>query len=110
MFLPLASPVATSGRVHAVDVPPADLALTVHAGPHDDIDVTYGRLGQWVHERGLAIAGPVHETYLVAPRDTADERQWRTEIGWPVGPALDMVDRRQSLPQISGQRNVSGQS
>jgi hypothetical protein len=28
--------------------PPVDLAVTVHAGPHDDIDVTYGRLGDWV--------------------------------------------------------------
>ena len=28
--------------------------------------------------------GPVHETYLVGPRDTDDRSAWRTEIGWPV--------------------------
>ena len=32
----------------------------------------------------LAVAGPVRETYLVGPRDTADPPAWRTEIGWPV--------------------------
>ncbi|MFC4855967.1 MerR family transcriptional regulator [Actinophytocola glycyrrhizae] len=72
------------GRVKPVDLPPVELAVTVHSGSHDDIDVTYGRLGSWVVEHALAVDGPVHETYLVAPRDTADPAAWRTEIGWPV--------------------------
>ncbi|MEU5907181.1 GyrI-like domain-containing protein [Micromonospora sp. NPDC047467] len=53
-------------------------------GPHDDIDVTYGRLGAWVISHALGVAGPVHETYLVGPRDTGDPARWRTELGWPV--------------------------
>ena len=73
-----------AGRIEVVELPAADLAVTVHAGPHDDIDVTYGRLGDWVHTHALGIDGPVHETYLVGPRDTPDAGQWRTEIGWPV--------------------------
>jgi hypothetical protein len=32
----------------------------------------------------LVVAGPVHEIYLVGPRDTEDAAAWRTEIGWPV--------------------------
>jgi hypothetical protein len=35
----------------------------------------------------LTIAGPVHETYLVGPRDTAEESAWETEIGWPIARA-----------------------
>lgn len=80
---PIADP-PTLGRVKPVDLPPVELAVTVHSGPHDDIDVTYGRLGSWVVEHALAVDGPVHETYLVAPRDTKDPAAWRTEIGWPV--------------------------
>lgn len=65
-------------------VPAAELAITVHRGPHDDIDVSYGALGTYVTEHALAVAGPVHESYLVGPRDTDDTTAWRTEIGWPV--------------------------
>ena len=77
-----AAPVA--GRVSPVEIPAAELAVTVHQGPHDDIDVTYGELGAWVADHALALAGPVHETYLVGPRDTSDSSAWQTEIGWPV--------------------------
>ena len=51
-------------------IPRAELAVTVHHGPHDDIDVTYGALGTYVTEHALAISGPVRETYLIGPRDT----------------------------------------
>lgn len=72
------------GRVRPVTLPAAELAVTTHVGAHDDIDVTYGRLGAWVVANTLAVAGPVRETYLVGPRDTPDPAAWRTEIGWPV--------------------------
>jgi DNA-binding transcriptional MerR regulator len=73
-----------SGRVHPVTLPAVELAVTVHVGEHDDIDVTYGELGAWVVANALAVAGPVREAYLVGPRDTPDPSAWRTEIGWPV--------------------------
>lgn len=65
-------------------LPAVELAVTVHAGEHHDIDVTYGQLGTWVVEHALAVAGPVRETYLVGPRDIGEPTAWRTEIGWPV--------------------------
>lgn len=77
----------TMGRVAPLLVPAAELAVTVHGGPHEDIDVTYGALGTYVTEHELAIAGPVRERYLVGPPDTEDRRGWRTEVGWPVFPA-----------------------
>ncbi|MBR7744078.1 MerR family transcriptional regulator [Phycicoccus sp. BSK3Z-2] len=80
---PCASP-PDRGRVHRVVLPAVDLAVATHVGDHDDIDVTYGEVGAWVARNALAIAGPVRETYLVGPRDTADAAAWRTEIGWPV--------------------------
>jgi DNA-binding transcriptional MerR regulator len=83
VYRPVVDPPAR-GRVRPVDLPPAELAVVVHSGPHDDIDVTYGRLGAWVVEHALTVDGPVHETYLVGPRDDPDPAAWRTEIGWPV--------------------------
>lgn len=80
---PVADP-PTRGRVRPAQLAPVELAVVVHSGPHDDIDVTYGRLGAWVVDHALAVAGPVHETYLVGPRDDPDPAVWRTEIGWPV--------------------------
>jgi DNA-binding transcriptional MerR regulator len=83
VFRPVREPHG-SGRIAAVELPAIDLAVAVHRGAHDDIDVTYGRLGAWVVEHALAVDGPVYETYLVGPRDTDVPDRWRTEIGWPV--------------------------
>jgi DNA-binding transcriptional MerR regulator len=74
----------TTGRVHPVTLPAVELAVAVHHGPHDDIDVTYGRLGAYVTDHALAVDGPVHEVYLIGPRDDPDPNSWRTEIGWPI--------------------------
>jgi DNA-binding transcriptional MerR regulator len=83
VYRPTAEP-PRSGRVHPVTLPSVEVAVTTHVGEHDDIDVTYGELGAWVVGNALAVAGPVRETYLVGPRDTADPAAWRTEVGWPV--------------------------
>ncbi|WP_350278350.1 MerR family transcriptional regulator [Kribbella sp. HUAS MG21] len=83
VYHPVAEP-PSYGRVRPVELPPVELAATVHKGPHDDIEVTYGRLATWVHEHALSVAGPVQETYAVGPRDDVDPATWRTEIAWPV--------------------------
>jgi DNA-binding transcriptional MerR regulator len=83
VYRPTARP-PRRGRVRPVTLPAVELAVATHVGAHDDIDVTYGELGTWVVGNALAVAGPVRETYLVGPRDTADPGAWRTEIGWPV--------------------------
>lgn len=83
VYRPVADP-PSLGRVAPVTLPATELAITVHHGPHDDIDVTYGRLGAWVVDHALAVDGPVHETYLCGPRDNPAPASWRTEIGWPI--------------------------
>jgi DNA-binding transcriptional MerR regulator len=83
VYVPASDPPAR-GRVHGLELPARELAVAVHVGPHHDIDVTYGELGAHLVGEGLAVDGPVQETYLVGPRDTADPARWRTEIGRPV--------------------------
>lgn len=84
VYLPVAETVEAQGRITPLTLPAAELAVTVHSGEHDDIDVNYGRLGAWVGEHALLIEGPVREHYLCGPRDTPDPAAWRTEIAWPV--------------------------
>ena len=83
VWVPTDRPVS-AGDVGPVELPAAELAVTVHAGPHHDIDVTYGALGRHLAEHAMTVDGPVQERYLCGPRDTAEPAAWRTEIGWPV--------------------------
>jgi effector-binding domain-containing protein len=83
VFVPVDQPPA-DGRVQPIMVPASDLAVAVHRGPHDDIDITYGKLGSYVAQHALAVDGPLRETYFRGPRDTSDPLEWHTEIGWPV--------------------------
>jgi DNA-binding transcriptional MerR regulator len=84
LFVPLDGDLRPVGRLVALVVPAAELAVMVHHGPPPDIDVTYGALGTYVTEHELAVDGPVREYYPVDARATADAGQWRTEIGWPI--------------------------
>ena len=84
VFVPVSHDVQVVGRVSPLVVPAAELAVTVHCGPHTNINATYGALGAYVAKHALAVAGPVREYYLVDARNTSDATQWRTEIGWPI--------------------------
>ena len=71
---------ALTGR----ELPGADCAFTVHAGPYDAIGAAYAALAAWMRERGHESAGPPRETYVVGPCAGRDPVAYRTEIAWPV--------------------------
>jgi DNA-binding transcriptional MerR regulator len=84
VFVPCTGPIRPVGRVEALTVPPAELAIIVHEGPPDGIDRAYGALATHVTQHALAVDGPIREYYLSGRYDTPDESAWRTEIGWPI--------------------------
>jgi DNA-binding transcriptional MerR regulator/effector-binding domain-containing protein len=84
VFVPVGTEVPLVGRVTPLTIPAAELAVIVHAGPHTDVDRSYGTLASYVAEHALEVDGPIREYYLVDWRDTADESAWRTEICWPI--------------------------
>ena len=84
VFVPTATEVPRLGRVESVVVPAAELAVTVHPGSLADVDRAYGTLAAYVASHELRLDGPIREYYLVGRQDTADEREWRTEICWPI--------------------------
>jgi DNA-binding transcriptional MerR regulator len=73
-----------AGRAHVIEVPSAEVAVMMHEGAADDVDRTYGALGTAVAERAIGVDGPIREYYLVSSADTDDERDFRTEVCWPV--------------------------
>lgn len=84
LFLPCTGEIRPAGRVKSVIVPGAELATIVHAGPHTDLDRSYGALAAYVAEHALAVPGPIREYYLADLADTPDQERWRTRIGWPI--------------------------
>ena len=54
VYIPVADP-PSRGAVTPLIIPATDLATTIHAGPHDDIDVTYAALGTYVSQQALEV-------------------------------------------------------
>jgi DNA-binding transcriptional MerR regulator len=84
IFLPCRGKPSPMGRVTAVVIPRAELAIIEHKGPPTEVDRTYGTLATHVTRHALAVAGPIREYYLTNQQDTNNQSEWRTEIGWPV--------------------------
>jgi DNA-binding transcriptional MerR regulator len=84
VFIPVDGAVRPIGRVTAIVVPGAELAIMTHDGGLDNVDVTYGELGSHVTRHELSVDGPLRENYLRSAQDSADPGDWRTEIGWPI--------------------------
>jgi DNA-binding transcriptional MerR regulator len=84
VFVPCSGHIRPVGRAEPLLVPPAELAIIVHDGPHDGIDRAYGALAAHVTQHEIAVDGPIREYYLSGRHDTPDESAWRTEIGWPI--------------------------
>ncbi|MEV6860554.1 MerR family transcriptional regulator [Streptosporangium subroseum] len=82
VFIPSSATSGATGRVMIMEIPEAELAVTVHRGTHADVDRTYGALGSYVAERLLSVDGPVRENYL-APEDDP-HGELLTEICWPI--------------------------
>lgn len=60
-----------------------EYAVAVHCGHYVDLDLTYGALGSYVAEHGIAADGPIMEFYLVGPDREEDPARFRTEVCWP---------------------------
>jgi effector-binding domain-containing protein len=69
------------------DLPGGRFAVTVHAGPFDDFDRTYGALGSHVARDDSGLPDPIRELYVVGEDETDDPANYRTDICWPIRPA-----------------------
>jgi DNA-binding transcriptional MerR regulator len=84
VFVPCDLTFRATGRIDPLVIPGVELATTTHAGPHTDIDRSYGALATYVAHHAIGVEGPIREYYLIDSYTTADSAQWRTQIGWPI--------------------------
>jgi DNA-binding transcriptional MerR regulator len=89
VFIPVDGTIRAVGRVEPFVVPAAELAVISHHGPLTDVDLTYGKLGDYATRHEISVDGPVREYYLRDSHSTPDPAGWETEIGWPIFRADD---------------------
>jgi DNA-binding transcriptional MerR regulator len=83
-FIPVADMPTPSGRAKLIEIPGAELAVTVHHGAISDLDQTYGALGTLVAEQEIGVDGPIREYYVVSSSEAGTEPDHYTEVCWPV--------------------------
>lgn len=84
MFIPVSGDVRPSGSVAEFTVPAAELVVVRHHGPHDDVDLAYGALGEYATRHEISVDGPLREYYRRFVWDTDDSSQWETDLCWPI--------------------------
>ena len=81
---PVRDSVAPEGQVCPSCLPAGAVARLVHAGGYDQLGESWGRLGAWITEQGLAPGADLWEVYLTEPRPDMDPADLRTELCWAV--------------------------
>lgn len=84
VFIPVGGEVRVAGRVTEFTVPAAELVVVAHCGPHDDVDLAYGALGDYATRHEISVDGPLREYYRRFAWDTDDPSQWETDLCWPI--------------------------
>lgn len=82
--VPVASPVAASGRVQPGQLPAATVARTTYRGPYEGLGETWGQFDAWIAEQGHAPAPNLWECYVAGPESGPDAAGWRTELNRPL--------------------------
>lgn len=84
VFVPVTGDSRASGRVAEFTVPAAELVVIRHRGPHDDVDLAYGELGDYATRHEISVDGPLREYYPRFAWDTDDSSEWETDLCWPI--------------------------
>jgi DNA-binding transcriptional MerR regulator len=84
LFIPVVGDVQPLGRASEFTVPAAELVVVRHLGPHDDVDLAYGALGEYATRHEISVDGPLREYYRRFVWDTDDSSQWETDLCWPI--------------------------
>ena len=84
--VPVAMPVAASGRVMPGQLPAATVARTVYHGPYEGLGPAWGEFQRWIAAAGHTPAPDRWESYVAGPESSPDPAQWRTELNRPLTP------------------------
>jgi AraC family transcriptional regulator len=83
--LPLVAAPAAAPEDLVVDTLPGGLAaMTVHVGSYDTLRDTHAAIEEWIEAQGLTPDGAPWESYVTDPGQYPDQKDWKTEVYWPV--------------------------
>ncbi len=82
--IPVATPVAASGRVKPSQWPAMKVARTVYRGAYEGLGEGWGEFMKWIVANGHRPADDLWECYVVGPESGADVTLWRTELNRPL--------------------------
>jgi AraC family transcriptional regulator len=71
------------GDVLAETLPGGPAAVTIHAGPYDQLQAAFAALEKWIVTNGFRPIAAPREAYLNDPADHPDPQDWKTEVCWP---------------------------
>ncbi len=81
---PVPHTVPASGDLVCDPLPTGPAVVTVHSGPYERLEATYGQLTGWTVGAGLVAAPVMWEEYLTGPGNEPDPARWRTRIVFPL--------------------------
>jgi effector-binding domain-containing protein len=82
--VPVASPVAPSGRVIPGVREAVRVARAVLSGPYEGLGDGWGEFMTWIAAEGLRPRADLWEVYTTGPESGDDSSQWRTELNRPL--------------------------
>jgi len=82
--VPVASPVAPSGRVNPGEWPAMKVVRTVYQGPYEGLGEAWGEFIEWIETNGLKTTDDLWECYLVGPESGPDGANYRTQLSRPL--------------------------
>jgi AraC family transcriptional regulator len=82
--VPIAAPAPGNGRIQAGSLQGGPMVMAVHGGSYDTLGETYAAIERWMEEQKLTPAGPPWESYITDPAEFPDQKDWRTNVYWPV--------------------------
>lgn len=85
--IPVARPVAPSGRVQPGVLRETTVVRAVYSGPYEGLGEAWAQFSTWITDNGHAGAPDVWEQYVAGPESSADPSQWRTEFNRPLADA-----------------------
>jgi AraC family transcriptional regulator len=81
---PTQSPSPTGAEIISDTLPGGPVAVTMHAGPYDQLHDAYVAIEQWMKAEGQTSGGAPWESYVTDPGDYPDPADWKTEVFWPL--------------------------
>ncbi len=78
--LPVASPIAATGRVRPGVSHAAWVAQTVYQGGYEGLGAAWGEFIAWMEGEGHTPAEDLWEVYLAGPEASDDPAMWRTQL------------------------------